>query len=169
MEEARRERRWPGIDRSMAEVDAGLREKFWGLLLGELPWPLFLYGPTGTGKTLAAMCLSDYVPDSLYITADKLTDLMWKPGDPWWGRLRECALVIVDELGETTIKDTERAAYNGIKRCLDGREMHTGRVGVYITNHSPADIAVIYDDRIASRVLCGTRHHLDGNDRRLPR
>jgi hypothetical protein len=40
-------------------------------------------------------------------------------------------------------------------------------VAIYISNLEPEAIARVYDDRIASRLLCGTWYKLDGEDRRL--
>ena len=43
-----------------------------------------------------------------------------------------------------------------------------GRVAsIYISNLSPQQLHTAFDDRIASRLLCGTLHELDGNDRRF--
>jgi hypothetical protein len=68
--QARPQRRYfPGIERSIASIDPALRQSLRRLALGELPWPCFLHGPVGTGKTLAALCLLDHlVEDGLYWT-----------------------------------------------------------------------------------------------------
>lgn len=65
-------RPWPArIDdetpRDVAKIDPKLRDLFRGLIRGELPWPLYLTGEPGTGKSAAVLCLADFVIDSVYL------------------------------------------------------------------------------------------------------
>ena len=57
--------------------------------------------------------------------------------------------------------------YNAVRRFADSREQMADRRAIYISNVSADDIRKIYDDRVASRILCGTWFELSGEDRRL--
>jgi hypothetical protein len=48
------------VARSLAGVDSSLRAVFRRLVAGEAPWPLYLFGRAGTGKTSAALVLLDH-------------------------------------------------------------------------------------------------------------
>ncbi len=152
------------IPRRLNLVDSGLRTVFRRLVSGDLRWPLFLWGGVGTGKTLAALCLCDHVPASRYLTAEQLADAIMEKDEGEWRHLRERALVVVDELG--TRENVGTLHYRALHRLTDVRE-RSGRVAVYISNLPMGEIAALYDDRIASRLNCGTVWKLDGDDRRL--
>jgi predicted ATPase len=64
--------------RELAEVPQALRDVFRGLVSGQLPWPLYLWGPAGTGKTSAALVLLDHCgpADSPGSWADDVRDWM---------------------------------------------------------------------------------------------
>jgi hypothetical protein len=97
-------------------------------------------------------------------------------GEKWatWERLASIAegkadwtpgLAILDELG--TRQKTTDLHYQALKTFCDDREFSYFRVAIYISNLEPQAIASVYDDRIASRVLCGTWFRLDSQDRRM--
>lgn len=153
----------PEIPRQLHLVDQGLRAVFRGLVTGELRWPLYLWGAVGTGKTLAALCLCDHVPDARYVTVEKLADTVVSKDEGEWNRLRENRLVVLDELGARQ-RDTD-LHYTAIQRLADLRERKRS-VAVYVSNLSVAQLAALYDDRIASRLSCGTEFELKGADRR---
>src|SRR5437868_6300640 len=50
----------PSVQRSADLIDKDLRATINRLINGNEPWPLFLHGPAGTGKTAAALCLMDF-------------------------------------------------------------------------------------------------------------
>ena len=54
--------------RDVTGVPPGLWPCIQGLCEGKAHWPLFLYGPVGTGKSCAAMCLSDRVAGAEFWT-----------------------------------------------------------------------------------------------------
>lgn len=151
------------IPRRLDLVAPELRRVFRGLVSGELRWPLYLHGLVGTGKTLAALCLHDHVPGARYVTVEKLADAVVAQNDREWTRLRENRLVVLDELGARQ-RDTD-LHYTAIQRLADIRELRN-RVAVYVSNLSIVELAALYDDRIASRLSCGTRFELKGADRR---
>jgi DNA replication protein DnaC len=159
----------PEIERSIGLVDVALLHTFRELVTGNARWPLLLWGPTGTGKTYAALCLTDFCPDVVLVEADRLTKIGWDPDDFVWQRVRDCELLVVDEVGARTGSANYTAPTDAMERCADLRERHAGRVAVYITNQRPEDLAALYGDRTASRMLCGTVFQLGGDDRRLLR
>jgi len=155
------------LDRRWDDVDPGLREAFGALCTGRAPWPLFLYGQVGAGKTLGALALTDRVTrGACYILAEDLAGLGYRPEDYFWhDTVKTSPLLVVDEIGaRVKIGDLH---YSTLKKTLDLREQYAGRVGVYISNCEPGRIATLYDERIASRLLCGTHFELAGPDRRM--
>ncbi len=140
---------------------------FVALVNGEAQWPLFLHGNTGRGKTCAALALCDWAVHSIYRTVDDLCDSIMdrsKPASPWdW--LTNPDLAVLDELGAR--ENVGDLHYSAVKRFTDWREMKSRRVAIYISNHGPDAIEKLYDDRIASRILCGTWFELGGDDRRM--
>lgn len=162
------------MPRSLALVDHGLRNVFRELVAGREPWPLYLYGPAGTGKTRAALCLCDAVTKATYVTVEDLCNqvmgrswggLNFGDDDPALSWEEKLDLAVLDEIGcRQNVGDLH---YNVVREFADDREFHHGSVAVYVSNLSPEQLAQVYDARIASRLLCGTWHHLDGQDRRL--
>ena len=158
----------PEVDRQMALVDAGLMALFRKLVSGQEPWPLFLHGPSGGGKTLASLCLCDIADTATYATVEELADLTMR-GEPAavdhrWQAIATKRLAVLDELGcRSRIPDLH---YSVTKKFADERELRAGRVSIFISNVKPKIIQDLYDDRIAGRVLCGTRFELDAKNRR---
>jgi len=176
----------PEKRREIATVDETVKNVFRELLRGEREWPLFIHGIPGTGKTCAALALSDYLhPEEVqYTTA---SDLASRYMDSWkaekkfdwsaFGAYREIPnelaprspakrigsmLVILDELGtRMNVSDTH---YECVQKVLDMRE---GWPLIVISNKAVSGIAALYDARIASRCASGTVVELKGKDRRL--
>jgi DNA replication protein DnaC len=149
------------VNRSMREVNPDLRACFGLLCRGKGKWPLFLHGEPGRGKTCAALALADYLNAAYYRTAEQLVDELLGGGwaDRW---LRDPSLAILDELG--TRERNSDVHYQVVQRFSDLRDC---RPAIYISNLTPEEIPKAYDDRIASRILCGTWFHLAGPDRRM--
>jgi hypothetical protein len=148
---------------------------------GRAPWPLFLVGEAGRGKTCAALCVLDF-SGGRYFTVPGLCDLLIQaqqgrleqdvrgnlealPGKVWpegiWQDIKSETLVVLDEIGcREKISD---AHYDAVKRCIDTRE---GMPFIGISNVSLEKLAVIYDARIASRLSAGTIIEIGGQDRR---
>ncbi len=146
------------------------------LTKGELPWPLLMLGPAGSGKTCAALCLLDHA-GGFYYTAAGLCEVFIQAQqgrltmpvngrlvypENLWAELAGTALVVLDELGARE-KVTE-FHYDTMKRLLDERE---GRPLICVSNLNIGQLGRIYDDRVASRLAAGTAVALDGTDRRL--
>lgn len=155
-----------------------LRNTMRGLVKGELPWPLFIYGPPGCGKSSAALLLLDYA-GGFYFTAQGLSeDLILSgkgqlryPGSDrplqqkaLWLELGTTGLVVLDELAARSRASDHH--YDAVKRAIDTRE---NKPLVGISNLGLDGIVQVYDDRIASRLAAGTIVHLKGEDLRLKR
>lgn len=167
----------PGMRRSIDEIDAGVQRVLRSVVCGESPWPLFLQGPAGCGKTCAALCLLDYAGGLYYTVPQLCADLIasqqgklefgdWEPRKLWlpefWLRIAKQKLVVLDEMGARgTVTDHH---YEAVERMLDER----WRLPLVCVSNLGADaVAKLYDDRVLSRLLCGTVVALEGKDRRL--
>jgi DNA replication protein DnaC len=135
-----------------------------------------MIGPAGTGKTCAALCTMDYTRDGrVYRTLETACDdlrkaqkgELWAGEYPvsesaWWERWKKAGIVCMDELGLR-----EKASdfhYSVLKRAADER---LNMPAIFISNLSIEQLGTVYDDRIVSRLACGTVIHLGGKDRRL--
>jgi len=164
--------------RELTKIAPALRQQFRKFLEGKAPWPLFLHGPVGTGKTCAALCLLDWIEGgghywTLAEWCDALNEarlgfyiLPWEklPTSPFglWRVLGRASLFVLDEVG---LRDAVTPfQFETLKRAIDVRE---GRPLVCISNLDLKQLAKVYDDRIASRLSAGTVVCLDGADRRL--
>jgi len=160
--------------RTWPKVDQAAREAFAAVVKGKKSWPLFLYGPSGTGKTCAALAFLDLVwSPYLYEPLDKLlTGLVaivnqdeyrgFRTAQGVWNTWARQSVVVMDEIGSRDrVSDFH---YETVKRAIDERE---GRPAVFISNKPLKDLARIYDDRIASRLAGGTVLEMGGRDRRL--
>lgn len=158
----------PSKIREIGSVPESVLTAFRGLVAGTQPWPLLMHGEPGTGKTCAALALLDHALTGAYVTCTELVERTHKGynggvGIRWeehFGPQRRC-LVVLDELGtRKTITDTH---YESVQRMLDLREHYPL---ILISNLGPDEIANLYDDRIASRCVAGTRVEVKGIDRR---
>lgn len=142
-----------------------------GLAQGELPWPLLLHGKPGRGKSCAALALADLTETAGFWTCEGLADLEFDHArgerNAEYERVGSKHLAILDELG--TRANVGEVGYKVVKRFADVREAEAHRVAIYISNVAPHELAGIYDDRIASRLLCGTVFELKDEDRRSVR
>lgn len=157
----------PGLHRQMGKVDPYLVATFRRLVVGATPWPLFIHGGVGTGKTLAALSLADFSTTACYWTVETLCDdIMDREthSGAGWDLIAQRDLAILDELGErTNVGDLQ---YTTVKKFLDQREQKSGRVGIYISNLTPDELVQMFDRRIVSRLTAGTTVKLTGEDQR---
>ena len=149
------------IYRCWKRVPAKLRQALEGLLTGKLPWPAYIFGGTGTGKTCAALLVFDeYV--AMRCDAAELAACCWQPEHVVWRQAKVMPLVIVDEVGTGT-SDRD---WLGLKKMADIRaNMPT----LWLSNLSPEQLKATFDDRIFSRLCCGTVVEVTGPDQRFAR
>lgn len=150
--------------RELDLVDPALRAVFRRLVTGEAPWPLYLFGDVGSGKTAAVLCLCDHTPDSYYRTVKKLADDTMAKGDDMI-EVGKKALAALDEIGAR--EKAGDLVYGVVKDFADRRE-NKHHVAVYVSNLDVEHLARLFDDRIADRLTCGTVFRLDGKSRRRP-
>lgn len=165
------ERRYlPDMERRIDLIEPNLRACLRELVGGRAPWPLFLYGVPGSGKTCAVLALCDWCAgSSIYRTADQQADMIaeeWREErtDAFRG-VDSAALVVLDELG-LRVKDTD-LGYRAVKEVCDRRTVGKQCGTVYVSNVRPEEISAVYDDRIASRILSGTQFETAAVDRRF--
>jgi hypothetical protein len=140
---------------------------------GRRPWPLFVTGPAGCGKTCGALCLADRVPGrSIHLELSALAETVRRalfagPGtaDDLWDEWRRASFGILDELGIR--EHVSDHVYAVAKTALDVRER---RPLIVLSNIGLDRIAELFDDRVASRCAAGTVIDLAGYpDQRIAR
>ena len=166
--------RAPEKYRDVDQIDPGLRTVVQQLLRGDRPWPLFVHGQQGSGKSCAGLCLIDAaggwfmtLPDlcSMLIAAGK-GELQWQAGHKRtvkdiWSSWSAANVVVLDEVGtRQTVSDFQ---YETFRRAIDERE---GKPAVFIANVDLSAIGRLFDARIASRLSAGTIVQTEG-DRRM--
>lgn len=168
----------PGTDkqRSRDLVDSRLRDVIRDVVNARRPWPLYLYGEVGSGKTCAALAMVDQF-GGWYIKLADMCDLLiaankghlaWSSGHQWtvvdvweiWGGAHLCVLDEVAARGAPS--DFYRDTF---QRCLDSRE---NKPLVVVGNCDLDTLSRVIDDRCASRLAFGTLVGLKG-DRRMAR
>lgn len=160
-------------------MPAELREQIRAVVTGKAPWPMFVCGSVGAGKTCAILCVLDRCLFSRrYVTAQQFCEDASSAlrGELWdgemrvshrmfWERWNRLDLTCMDELGSRSSRDrVSDHHYESIKRAIDERQ---GEPSVWISNLLPHEIANVYDDRIASRLCAGTVINWQGPDMRL--
>lgn len=177
--------------RATEAIPSDVRKEMRRLAEGKSPWPWFVWGGVGVGKTCAALCLHDFAGGEFY-TADEWAEMLnqardgqltlkvmgegcgvWGEARPremkvypdaLWRLAKSAPLFVIDELGaRSQISDHQ---YCAVKRLLDLRE---GKPTVAISNLDLDEISRRYGEPVASRLAAGTVTHFDGNDRRLKR
>lgn len=171
----------PEQPRDRGEIPQKLRDAVQACAMGEEPWPLFVYGITGTGKSCAGLCAIDYY-GGWYLTVTKLcralnlalqrggerngvTDYSTIPTvEEIWAGVRLSHLVVLDELGKRL--DPTSPEKLAIEEVLDNRK---NKPLLAISNHNLPTLKGILGTRTVSRLSGGTRVELTGPDRRLGR
>ena len=155
------------VARSYDSVADDLQDCFDRLVTGRLPWPLYLHGVVGSGKTRAVLALCDQREFARLWTLHAVTRKMFAKDSPWEGVWRLPGgprLAVLDEIGmHIETKDWE---YDALLLFSEWRE---DTPVIYVSNHPREVILTKYDERIQSRLGCGTVFELPGPDRRLRR
>jgi DNA replication protein DnaC len=156
-------------------VPAAIREAGNKVWLNETPWPFVMLGEAGSGKTCAALLMLDKCEGSTwYQTFDqlcerarfaKLGQLQTSRGysvseTEVWQEYVEAHFAVLDDIGIR-----ERASdhvYECLYRALTKREE---RSLVCASNLTLAELELLFDDRVTSRLSAGTVVHVGGDQR----
>jgi chromosomal replication initiator protein len=148
-------------------------------------FPLYVHGPTGTGKTcLAALVYQSFARQPLWHRCDALllslttgrtsdSAVTLESAGQHGGRVRRkmtfekyldkfehAPLVILDDLAVRAPTEAMQQVF------FDLLELRKGQRLLITGNLPPEDLRDLYDDRIVSRILAGTVLELAGADRR---
>ena len=134
---------------------------------GCAPWPMLYQGGTGSGKTCAALWITDFTRGQVrFLSFDRLcmevtdakrgelrcagSDAKISPTQFWkeWGELE---LAVIDDLG--TRDKASDAQYETLKLALDERD---GLPLILTSNLTLKKLIALFDDRIGSRLSAGT-------------
>lgn len=160
--------RWARLD-DVHDDDLVTEITTWAATEGPLP-NLVLFGPTGTGKTFAAVAAArvrfDAGDEVQFWPIVELLDAIRPNGDPdaWNAAVYDAQVLILDDLGAARATDwTDERLYALVnRRWLDERPT------IVTTNLHPRDLATNIGDRMASRVLGGAMvYGLGGQDHRF--
>lgn len=157
------------------QIDPSLINIIGDLVEGRRPWPLFLHGKPGIGKTCIGLWMTDYVYSAVYALIGDL-GRKWAAGHQkykpeyvrfgeWFSR-RTVGLLVIDEIGAVPTEEASADEYNAFKEVLDIRERTPL---VLISNLDLKAVTQVYDERIASRCAAGTIVEMKGDDRRIVR
>ena len=138
---------------------------------------LYLYGPTGVGKTFLTNCIAKELIESshsvIYVSSIRLFELLadstFKKNGSLEGKdlannILDCDLLIIDDLGTEMVNSfTPASLFN----CIN--ERHLRRKSVIIsTNLSLAELRQTYSERVFSRITSNyTLLKIYGDDLRL--
>lgn len=184
------------VVRSIAQIDESLRAKLRSLIGGHLPWPLYMWGESGLGKTSAALCILDHCgKDSNRGTCSpEIVEWMagfidirtiagvrinCDKGKIWWASdertettswstlmkvIERQPVTVLDEIGVG--REAADFKLDTLIEVLDRRANRPVKPFIVTGNVPPSQIAEIYDDRVADRILCGTVAKMEGTTRR---
>ena len=167
---------FPSKEREAKKVNPKVAKQINKVLTGNAPWPIYLHGTTGCGKTCTGLVISDYYGGEYTTLADWLSKAIrieksqeqWSTGFPvsyteLWMPWRMAIVTVLDEIGHR--EDVSGHHYDMLTKLMQYRE---GRTAIYISNLDLNEIASAYDDRIASRIGSGTVIELSSDgDRRM--
>lgn len=169
----------PDKYRVREQIATPVRKVITDVTNGIVPWPLLFTGDVGSGKTCAALCMVD-VYGGVHFNASEWCEQMTEakrrelfrrgfadrtiilPSE-LRAKWRSAPLAVLDEIGmRERPSDHELET---VKNCLDDRE---GWPTVFVSNLSLESLAMVYDERIASRLGAGTIVALTGDRRMEP-
>ncbi len=155
----------PDKEREAKTVPAYARDPILRCCVGTLPWPLFLCGEAGAGKTCTVLVMIDCyggiftrfpqwcenVRDAESGNLRSTVSGYTISRDELWERWERTNFAVMDEIG---LRD-RATDFQGevLLRAMDLRE---ARPTVFISNRDLTGIHNSYDDRIASRLAGGT-------------
>ena len=163
-----------GVD--VAQIDSRLRDVLRAICKGLRPWPLFMYGDSGSGKSyIGSHAILRY--GGWHINTNAMVEMMqqamkgelyYESGyqrsrsevmDAW----AQCNVGVLDEIGER--KQVTESHYDLAKQVVDLRD-RVIKPTVYISNRDPEELVEIYGDPFVSRISRGTVIEINGDKRR---
>lgn len=174
----------PSLVREPGLVPANVRDAFRACCAAESPWPLLVWGDVGTGKTRFGLIVHDFYSGLFMDFADLAAEYTaLRRGElecehsalsssanvrkmretEWIDALGQPRVFVLDDIARRGDTQSETAR-ELLSRFLDRRE---GMPTILISNLGPMDLATAYDDRVGSRMCCGTVVRVDGDDRRI--
>lgn len=171
------------VRRDQKLIPAGLAETFQECRMGRAPWPLFVWGGVGGGKTRFGLCVHDIYDGQHWDFADLAAEyVQLRRGElldcdsqltggyqervvreiEWIDALARPRMFVLDDVGRRsdTAAGTNREV---ISRFLDRRE---NKPTILLSNLPPNGLAPVYDERVASRCRAGTVIEVSVGDRR---
>lgn len=130
-------------------------------------FPVYIYGPVGTGKSGIAAVLFRIASSAIWRRADSfLLDLSTGRNDGKYqqemAKMQAAHVVVLDDLG------TRKPSEGMFHMLFDILERRKAKMTVITSNHSPEELRDVYEDgRIYSRLMAGTPIVCSGADRRL--
>ena len=130
---------------------------------------LLIFGTVGLGKTKLVNCIVNYISEKnytcIYMQAPqmftRIMDAKYGGRDSDYYLIKECDLLIIDDLGTEIISD---AVISEFYQLLESR-MNSGKPIIISTNKKPSDILKSYGERISSRISGGFKQiYLQGDD-----
>jgi DNA replication protein DnaC len=129
-------------------------------------WPVYIYGPVGTGKSGIAAVMYRIASSAIWRRADTfLLDLSTGRGDGKYqqemAKLESTHVLVLDDLG------TRKPSEGMFHMLFDILERRKAKMTVITSNHSPEQLRDVFEDgRIYSRLMAGTPLACEGKDRR---
>ncbi len=167
----------PDNDRDREKIDPRLRETIRAVAEGKSPWPLYLRGEAGSGKTCASLCMLDHYGGCYYEFPVLCSDLrLAMAGELFtpiiegvggfrrteadiWQSWQGANLAVLDDFAVRKPTDFQ---FECMKKAIDTRHQ---KPTVFISNLSLSEINSLFDDRIASRLSAGTIFETKGDRR----
>lgn len=130
-------------------------------------FPVYVYGPVGTGKSGIAAVLYRIATSAIWRRADSLLlDLSMGRNDGKYAqemsKIESTHVLVMDDLG---LRKPSEGMFHMLFDILERRK---AKMTVITSNHSPEQLRDVFEDgRIYSRLMAGTPLSCDGSDRRV--
>jgi DNA replication protein DnaC len=162
--------------RTVDQISPVILDALMQVFNGSNPWPLFITGSVGIGKSCAAMAMidhlqvsrrysksNDFVSDTMKASRGELVRGSFTHSSESFSKdWAEASITCIDEMGSREkVADWPRDI---IQDLIDARGR---RPSIWISNLALDDLALIYGNRIVSRLSEGTQITMTGTDRRL--
>lgn len=130
-------------------------------------FPVYVYGPVGTGKSGIAAVLYRIATSAIWRRADSLLlDLSMGRNDGKYvqemSKIESTHVLVMDDLG---LRKPSEGMFHMLFDILERRK---AKMTVITSNHSPEQLRDVFEDgRIYSRLMAGTPLACEGKDRRV--